>query len=186
MANLHTESRQKAPIAQRDINAEHSLSNHALTLRIGHWEQSSAIRPQSNQHDRTTSAALLPAYDRYEWFHLLITMKFASSLYIALSFVVTSRNVLMEHLQRSIFVVACFILTTLYTSMFVILFHFHDKIGCFLQHSFGIPRSVQRQCLRFIGYLLASVILMVLIGGHMTYNVRIAWRSYGYVDVPLH
>lgn len=69
--------------------------------------------------------------------------------------------------------------------MFVILFHFHDKIGYFLEHSFRIPRFLQRQCLRFIGYLLSIVILMVLIGGHMTCHVRIAWRSYGDVDVPL-
>ena len=90
----------------------------------------------------------------------------------------------MEYRQLSIFVGAYFTFTTSYVFMFVILFHFHDKIGNFLERSFGVQRSIQRKCLRFVGYLLAGVLVVVLIGGHLIFNVMITWRPFGYLEIP--
>lgn len=156
-----------------------------MTLRIGQWEQISAIRPQFNLNDRANTAASLPTYDRYEWFHLFVTVIFTASLYIALLFIVTGMSFLVEYRQLSIFVGAYLTFTASYIFMFVILFHFHDEIGNFFERSFGVRRSVQRKFLRFVGYLLACVLVVVLIGGHMIFNIMITWRPFGYLDIPL-
>lgn len=100
-------------------------------------------------------------------------MMFASSLYIALLFIVTGRNVLGDYVEMSIFVAVCLILTTSYSVFFVIIFHFHDEIGNFLERSFGVSRSVQRKSLRFMGYLFAGVLVVFLIVLEFIYTSNI-------------
>lgn len=95
-------------------------------------------------------------------------------------------SALVEYRQLSIFLGAYLIFTTSYILIFVILSHFHEQIGDFLDRFLGIPRSVQRKCLRFGGYLLAFVLVGGLVVGHVVFNVMVTWRPFGYLDVPLH
>ena len=92
-------------------------------------------------------------------------MMFLYNVYIALLVIILAVNVLRAYYFLLIILVVCFTSTILYTSVFVILFHFHAKIGGFFKQTFGIPRSFQRKFFRVTGYVFACLILGLSIYG---------------------
>lgn len=83
-------------------------------------------------------------------------------------FIITGDNVLIQQIQTVLYIVVCFASTMFYAIVFVILSHFHVKIGDFLERYVGVPRFVQHRCLYFFGWIFACVILIAVFYEHIT------------------
>jgi len=106
---------------------------------------------------------LVPGYDWYEWFRILIGMNFGTLLATAIMFIATYRNVLEADGTFILFFDGMSLAATLlYAFPFVIFLHFHHPLGDFLEQFGKLAPRVQRCCLRVSAYLYALFVIYVI------------------------